>query len=623
MTRAPRGDAPAPGALASGARRCDRLRRALRRVTERHGRGGRVRRPRSTIALGVGLSLVVIALESAPDIRTTHAVATAAIDSLMGLTFVWAGVVGLALRPRTPLGPAMMAVGVTSAFGNLVFAESVPVAYTVGLLSIGLFTAPLSHVLLAYPEGRLRTRADRVLVGLTYGHVTVQWWVFATFHDPVAAGCDRCGPDTNLIAIAPDGGVDDVLVLVQTGVSVVLAVFVVRSLRRRWIAASAVGRSLLGPVLFAGTFCASIVALTVPFAYDTVNGTTASVALHAAWLIAFGAIPVGYCAGLVRDAVRRARLAALLAELRSTTEPADLRRAVRAALGDADADIVRPGRDGATAAAAAGPAQARWPLGEGAVLTHDPALLQDEELVPAVGRAVALALENRRLRDELLGRLAELASARARLVRAGDETRRAIERDLHDGVQQTLVSLRLNLRLIDESRLDPESAEVLDEARSLARAATQEVRDLAHGVYPAVLAADGLGGGLRALAERAPVEVRLALDIPTRSLAELETAAYFCAREAVTNVAKHSGVAECACEARVSGGRLVLVVRDEGRGGAVVARGLRGLADRAEAAGGDLQVDSPPGGPTRVTVRLPWPASGGAPTPVERSASAR
>jgi signal transduction histidine kinase len=571
---------------------------------------------RARVLAGVLLTALIVALETLPDTRSNEAVAIAALDALQNSAFVWAGVLGTVLRPRTLLGPVMMAVGVCEALGNLVFAETVPFAYTVGLLSIGLFAAPLSHVLLSYPDGRLRTSADRRIVGATYLHLTVQWWTFVLVHDPQAAGCRRCGENANLIGVLKDGGTYEVLVLVQIVVSVVLAVLVLWRLAHRWRSASPVGRDLLAPVLAGGLFCASITLATAPFAYATLDASGAAVILHGLWAVAFGAIPLGYVVGLVRDTVRRTRLAVLLAELSVSTEAEPLLSAVRRALGDPTANVFVGGdaelRRALDEHPGAGRRQALHRFGNGAVLVHDPALRQDTELVSGVARAVAFALENRRLEHEVRQRLLEAEAARSRVVAAGDEARRRIERDLHDGLQQTLISLSLTLRVLDEdASLGAEEAGLLQDALTLSSAATQDLRSLAAGVYPMVLTAGGLSPALAELAASAPVGVTVDLRSIARSTPEAEAAAYFCCREAVTNVVKHAGASRCTIRGRLADGVLRLQVLDDGVGGAALDRGsgLRGLADRAAAVGGRIDLESPIGGPTLVRLWIPWPAA--------------
>jgi signal transduction histidine kinase len=216
--------------------------------------------------------------------------------------------------------------------------------------------------------------------------------------------------------------------------------------------------------------------------------------------------------------------------------------------------------------------------------------------------------EQRRARA-LRDRVDDLRTARQRIIAAADDERRRIERDLHDGAQQRMVAVAVTLGLA-EARFgsDPESAlELLKQAREEAQAAVKELRELARGIHPAVLSDHGLGPALEALASRAPVPVDV-IGVPDCPLAnEIEACAYFVTAEALTNVAKYAHASSASVELTLEDDRLRVQVRDDGVGGAdpSTGTGLRGLRDRVDALDGDLEVDSPPGGGTTVTVEVP------------------
>jgi signal transduction histidine kinase len=240
-----------------------------------------------------------------------------------------------------------------------------------------------------------------------------------------------------------------------------------------------------------------------------------------------------------------------------------------------------------------------------AVLVHDPRLDTEPMLLDAATRAAALPLDNARLQAEVLVRLEEVRASRLRIVAAAYEERRRIERDLHDGAQQRLVSLALSLQLARQ-HLHGEAAEVLDEAADELAGAVREVRELARGIHPASLAADGLAGALEVLADRTPLAI--VVDVPDKVFAEdIATAAYFTACEAVTNAVKHAGATHVAIRAGLEAGSLTLDVSDNGCGGATVrpGGGLQGLVDRLEALGGHIKVSSEAGGGTVVRAVLP------------------
>jgi signal transduction histidine kinase len=240
-----------------------------------------------------------------------------------------------------------------------------------------------------------------------------------------------------------------------------------------------------------------------------------------------------------------------------------------------------------------------------AVVVHDPVLDAEPLLLEDVTRAAALPLENGRLHVELLARLDEVNASRQRIVTAAYEERRRLERDLHDGAQQRLVSLALSLRLA-RSGVDSASAVVLDEAADQLTTAVREVRELARGIHPAGLTEDGLAAALESMAARTPVPV--VVDVPDRPFPDdVAAAAYFTACEAVTNAVKHAHATRIDIRGSIENGALVVVVTDDGSGGAALRSGggLQGLADRLDALGGGLTVCSDPGRGTTVSARVP------------------
>ena len=335
--------------------------------------------------------------------------------------------------------------------------------------------------------------------------------------------------------------------------------------------------------------------------------------------LVFASIPIAVLAALLQRRLARGAVAGLVVELEGV-RAVDLREALARALGDPSLELAYWMPAGARYVDAGGqpvalPESERTATmvereGEPiAALIHDPALAENDELVRSVCAAAALTLENARLQAELRARLAELQASRARLVEATDTERRRIERDLHDGTQQRLVSIAMALGLA-ESKLAADQAAVqpvLREARDTLAVALAELRELTQGIRPAILVERGLAAALDDLSRRAALPVRLDVDVPGRLPEQVESAGYFVASEALANAAKHSHASEVRLVASPEDDVLVLEIADDGIGGAASSggSGLSGLTDRVEALGGRLTVSSPPGRGTTLRAEIP------------------
>ncbi len=226
----------------------------------------------------------------------------------------------------------------------------------------------------------------------------------------------------------------------------------------------------------------------------------------------------------------------------------------------------------------------------------------------AVGAAAALTLENERLDAELRARVDELHTSRARIVTAGYAERRRLERDLHDGAQQRLMALGINLRLArDLIASDAEAAALLDASLEELNEATRELRELARGIHPAALTERGLQTALNGLALRSPVPVELVETPAERLPTSVESAVYFVVAEALTNAARYAQARQVKVTVGRSNGHVDVRVSDDGVGGADPAQGsgLRGLSDRVAALDGRLDLWSPTGDGTTVRARIP------------------
>jgi signal transduction histidine kinase len=541
-----------------------------------------------------------------------------ALDWVIGVGFVLVGVYAWLRRPDNRVGALMVATGFAWFLSVLGHTEP-PAFFTLGVLFDSLFVGVAIHLLLAFPSGRLESTVDRWLVGAVYAAVTLGYLPTVLFWDPPTTGCAGCPDNVFLISSDPSLTMTSGDVLAGVGVALLLAVFV--RLAGRWRRSNRLQRRAITPVFAAGAaLMLSLAALLVLELARAPYGLIEDVSY--ATLIPFGLVPYLFLAGLARaQMLRGGAVGRLVATLGETLGPGELRDALSHALGDPSLELAywlpesehyvdAQGRPVELPGAASGRAASPVSL-EGrpvAAIIHDPLLLDDPDLVEPVGAAAALALETERLDAELRARVEELRDSRQRLLAVGLAERRRMERDLHDGAQQRLVSLALDLRLARSAlREDPERAQhLLDGAdRELSRA-LEELRELARGLHPAVLSDRGLEAAVRTLATRAPVQV----DVEAR-IGEIpepvELAAYYVVSEALTNVAKYAGANQATVRVGRHDGSVVVEVSDDGVGGADPKQGsgLRGLGDRLSALGGKLEVDSRSGAGTTVRASIP------------------
>jgi signal transduction histidine kinase len=548
-------------------------------------------------------------------------VATASLTVLAAWAFVGGGAVAWVSRPGNRVGPLMVVAGLLLLVGSL-SAAGAPLAFTVGVLLAPISTAVFAHLLLAFPSGRLGSTSERVVVGLAYVDATALQLLMLFFMDyRTVRGCP-C--PRNLLFVHQADQLHQSLMTLQRVLALGIVLAVVVILVRRWRRASPPLRRSLGPVLMTGTVAAVLsgCALVLTQVSDSPAGEV--VGLAATLAIAF--VPLGFLTGLLRTRLARAAVGELVLELGGPMAPGELGGALAKALGDPSLELVYRRPDSETYVDLGGdpvpipePSSSRavsYVLRDGrriAAVLHDPALREDPHLVESACTAAGLAIDNERLHAELRARLADLRASRARLVDATEVERRRIERDLHDGTQQRLVSIGMTLGLL-EARLPDDAQEtkpLVDEARTALASTLSELRDLTQGIYPTVLTERGLVVALDELCRRSAIPASLGVEnepAPSaRPSASVEAAAYYVVSEALTNAAKHSGAAKAQVTVGWSDHRLRVAVADDGVGGAGLGggTGLRGLTDRVEALGGHLAVDSPAGHGTVLSVELP------------------
>lgn len=542
----------------------------------------------------------------------------------VGAAFIALGLATWGRRPENRVGPLLVAIGFAWLVLPLRYSrDSLP--WTLALALPTLHQALLVHLIFAYPTGRIRARFERALVVVAYT-VSVLGSVAVAMFQRDAPSVGYAGP-SNLVLVSTDVDVWRLLREMQSYAQAGLAVLILFAVARRFALASGPARRRSAPLLLGGIVAAllfttgyTVLGYASTFLPDIVYDWRG----FGRWLVvgSYALVPLAFSFGLLRERLAQSAVADLVAELGRSPSAAALRQGLTRALGDRSLvlgvwsedeqryldteglPVELPIDDARRAVTFL--EQDRRQLG---ALVYDAALRDDPGLVDAALAAARLALENERLRDELRAQLADVQASRARIVEAGTTERRRLERDLHDGAQQQLVRLSLLLQLA-RSRADNDRDELpalLSEAGDLAKEALSEIRALAQGIHPAILTEEGLGGALEWLAESAPLPVRV-LEAPDERLPEsVEMAAYFVVSEALTNIAKYAQARSATVQASRRDAKLVIDVVDDGVGGAEPSRGsgLRGLADRVAALDGRLEVESPPGGGTRVRAEIP------------------
>jgi signal transduction histidine kinase len=565
--------------------------------------------PRPSVLLVLGLAgcaaaAITFAISSGMD--EPAAVVDAVLVAWIILSYVACGLIAWSRRPESSFGLLMVMAG----FGPLLSRLSAldgSVPHTIGevcrLLPVALFL----HVFLAYPSGRLEGRLERSLVAVLYPT--------AVGLPLVAVMLGPSGP-RSLIEIANRPGASDFLLAVARIATAVLALSALIVL---FVRARASGR-LVPRSLVRACFAITFATLAIGLVWRHFDWHAAEPFKFVAFTL-IGVAPVLFLVGFLQARLARSAVADLFVELRADPGPADLRDALARALRDPSLELVywlpefgsyadldgrevdlrRLGSDRAVTAIDR----------EGlhvAALLHDPGLEDEPELLDAATAAAGIAFENARLHAELRARLEELKGSRSRIVDAGQKERQRLERNLHDGAQQRLIALSLELGLLEEGlKGDADATSRLVQARREIATSLEELRDVARGIHPAVVSGHGLEIALEELAARGPVPVRLTLAIGSRLPERLEVAAYYLVSESLANIGKHAHATTASVEVARREGKVVVEVVDDGVGGADTERGsgLRGLADRVEALEGRLRIWSPIGGGTRVRAELP------------------
>ena len=575
------------------------------------------------LALGIVSAGLVATVTVASRHEPDKALAVVA-GVVIGLSFIGVGLFAWWRRPLNRFGVLMTGVGFAWFMASLTAANASAI-FTVASYLGPLYIALVVHMVLAFPGGRLETTGQRAIV--IAGYLLVVWvrLPFFLLGGDISSDLEGARPE-NVFALVDDpraAVVFDWLAgfLAAVGLAITV-VMLVRKQRR----ATEVQRRQRAPMLYAALAVFGLVALAELLMLA--GADQAADVLELAALAGFAALPWAFLAGLVRSRYSRAGAVGELIERLNAGEAGggSLRGALANALGDPSLQLLywRP-RAGQYVTHAGHPVELP-PPGSGRTVTeverdgerigaivHEELLVDEPELVRMVAGSAALALENERLEAELRARVDELERSRARVMEISLFERRRLERDLHDGAQQRLVALSVQIGMAQKMVAEKPAlaARLLESAREELRAALAELRELARGIHPAILTDQGLGPALEALAARTPIPVDLTAMPAERLPASVEAAAYFVVAESLTNVAKYAHAARASVSIARDDGFAVVEVRDNGVGGADprAGTGLRGLADRIAALDGRLEVHSPPGEGTIVRANIPCGSS--------------
>ena len=543
----------------------------------------------------------------------------------VGVSFVAAGVAGMVLRPASRVGALMVAVGV--AWFAPIDLALIPLGIFYSLWGnfASLYLVLLGQLFVSFPTGRLRTRWDRAVVASVYA-----WWVLsnvagALTWKPVFPG--QRPFEHNVFYAFGSAHLNQVIGTIGNVGAVVLVAVVAGTVVRHWVQASRPGRRALAPVLWAIAPTGAWVILD-QLSNHVLASAGLNDAVHTLGYLVLMALPFGFLIGLLRVRLRRGAVGNLVVELGGHTgPPAGLREAMARALGDPSLQIlyrVRGAGDSGFVDEAGRPAalpgddagrsvtvldQDGTPI---AALIHDPALGNEPELLKSAAAAAQLAIDNARLQAEVRSQLREVRASRARIVEAGDRERRRVERNLHDGAQQRLVTLAMALGMIRDRAGTSSPADLageLDDAIVELRGAISDLRQLARGIHPAILTDQGLEAALESLAARSPVPVSVCYEAASCTEA-VEVTAYFVVAEGLANIAKHARATSTTVAVTQNGGGIRVEVADNGAGGVCTetGSGLRGLEDRVAAIGGTFGIQSTPGRGTRLIAELPGDA---------------
>jgi signal transduction histidine kinase len=575
-------------------------------------------------ALSVGTLVYGLAAATEPDRVTSVVVHT--------LTVAVPAAVAVGVLRRRPGDrvAALLLVATALLAVTTLSLSSHSLLHSIGRVSVWVVEPLIVYLLLAFPFGRLRGRAERALCRIAAAVAAVLFVLPTLFTHgfPEPVPWDTCGAscpgNAFMVTGSEPGLIADVVRPVREVLTALVFVAVAALLARRMRTAAPLGRRVLAPVVVTAVIRAITIAV---YEYARRNGNVGEGIETLGWIFALtpALLALGFAAGLMSARLYAATvLERLTRRLRADVTPGQLTAEMADALEDPALRIVydatdAPGQwcdeEGRTAApprARAGRAVTVVRIsGRVAAIDHDDLLRLEPGVIEAAATYAITVLEHDWLVRELQSSLRELSESRARIVTVGAQARRRIERDLHDGAQQRLVALRAHLGLESERLRDtsPQSAEVLDRLALVVEETIDEVRSIARGIYPSLLADRGIVEALRAAALGAPLPARVDAHGVGRYDAEIETTVYYACIEALQNTVKHAAGATGVWITLSDTGHLRFEVRDDGAGFAVRSHspgaGLMNLRDRLAAVGGVVTIESEIGVGTRVAGMLP------------------
>jgi signal transduction histidine kinase len=574
--------------------------------------------------IAFGLLSLAIAVQYPGTTNAGRSVEAAAAKLLAGSALIGAGLY-LSFGWRRPASGALFGLAAVAwsleEWNNP--ATAFGAAFTLGLVGYAIAPAVVAHAVLAYPSGRLASPLERLTMVVAYvDTVLVLGLLAALFYAPAAHQCHLCPPNLLLVGDNSElyGGLNRLGVWLFLGWTTVFVLLALRRLPR----SSGPIRRVTAPVLLAGA--AYVLLVLAGAALSAAPGLVGTGSLaYRLWLaqaVALCAIGLAVAWSWLLRRRTRSLMAGLVVVLGRSPPPGGLQEMLGRTLGDPELMLAYTldGRqelvdaNGRPVDVAEG--LARTPIArEGrtiAVLLHRPGLLDDPAVVEEVAAATRLALDNERLHAEVLARIEDLRASRARIVAAGEAERRRLERDLHDGAQQRLLGLSLALgftRTQVTEGVDPTILTLIDDAEERLRGAIDDLREVAHGIYPAVLASDGLGAAVDALRERASIPIKVTSLPDDRLPGSVESAAYFLIAEVTGPVVIHAGATKATVDARRVGDAFVITVTVDGaqRPDSELEGMLIDLEDRIGALGGQLRVEHDE--PRRLEVRADIPCA--------------